>query len=226
MFLLWAARTGCAGRFFCRLKPQRSESMSQISVFFPIIFVEGVAGQLFKQQSITVSFSLLVSLLVSLTLLPMLAAHFLSGSYRFSKMEVESKTIKAFKERKLFGKLLFIFTWPFRFAKLCLTDAWELLRLIFRKISDLLNKIFTPVFTRFDLIFGKVVMIEDKKYILRLLSGYSEKKNHKANEWDKYIVNTNKISGLPKISAIDADINSKQESEKKLNGENNKLFCM
>ncbi|OOM79841.1 hypothetical protein [Clostridium sp. BL-8] len=75
-----------------------------------------------------------------------------------------------------------------------------------------------------NLIFGKVVMIEDKKYILRLLSGYSEKKNHKANEWDKYIVNTDKISGLPKNSAIDADINSKQDSEKKLNGENNKLW--
>lgn len=75
-----------------------------------------------------------------------------------------------------------------------------------------------------NLIFGKVVMIEDKKYILRLLSGYSEKKNHKANEWDKYIVNNYKISGLPKSSTIDADINSKQDSDEKLNGENNKLW--
>lgn len=75
-----------------------------------------------------------------------------------------------------------------------------------------------------NLIFGKVVIIEDKKYILRLLSGYSEKKNYKANEWDKYVVNAGKINGIPKSSVFDLDTNSKQDSNEKLNGENNKLW--
>lgn len=50
--------------------PVTASTLTTISVFFPIIYVKGVAGQLFRNQSLTVTFSLLVSL----TLLPMLAA--------------------------------------------------------------------------------------------------------------------------------------------------------
>jgi HAE1 family hydrophobic/amphiphilic exporter-1 len=45
-----------------------------IVVFLPVIYVHGVAGQLFRDQALTVTFSLLASLLVSLTLVPMLAS--------------------------------------------------------------------------------------------------------------------------------------------------------
>ncbi|MGL6223845.1 MAG: efflux RND transporter permease subunit, partial [Steroidobacteraceae bacterium] len=40
----------------------------------PMIFITGIAGQLFKDQSLTVAFALSFSLLVALTLVPMLAA--------------------------------------------------------------------------------------------------------------------------------------------------------
>lgn len=75
-----------------------------------------------------------------------------------------------------------------------------------------------------NLIFGKVVILEDKKYILRLLTGYSEKKKNSVNEWDKYIVNSSKINELPISSSFDIDTNSKQDSDKKLNGKNNSLW--
>ena len=48
--------------------------LTTIAVFFPIVFVEGIAGQLFRDQSLTVTFSLLASLIVSLSFLPMLAS--------------------------------------------------------------------------------------------------------------------------------------------------------
>ncbi len=48
--------------------------LTTVAVFFPIVFVEGIAGQLFRDQSLTVTFSLLASLVVSLTLIPMLYA--------------------------------------------------------------------------------------------------------------------------------------------------------
>lgn len=48
--------------------------LTTIAVFFPIVFVEGIAGQLFRDQSLTVTFSLFASLLVSLTLIPMLSS--------------------------------------------------------------------------------------------------------------------------------------------------------
>jgi len=48
--------------------------LTTIAVFFPIVFVEGIAGQLFRDQSLTVTFSLMASLVVSLSLIPMLAS--------------------------------------------------------------------------------------------------------------------------------------------------------
>ncbi len=49
-------------------------TLTTVAVFIPIVFVEGVAGQLFGDQAWTVSFALLSALVVSLTLIPMLAA--------------------------------------------------------------------------------------------------------------------------------------------------------
>jgi len=48
--------------------------LTTIAVFLPIVFVEGIAGQLFRDQALTVTFSLMASLLVSFTLIPMLAS--------------------------------------------------------------------------------------------------------------------------------------------------------
>jgi HAE1 family hydrophobic/amphiphilic exporter-1 len=51
-----------------------ASTLTTICVFVPIVFVEGVAGQLFGDQALTVTFSLSVSLLVALTVIPMLAS--------------------------------------------------------------------------------------------------------------------------------------------------------
>ncbi len=51
-----------------------ASTLTTICVFFPIVFVEGFAGRLFRDQALTVVFSLLASLAVSLTLIPALAA--------------------------------------------------------------------------------------------------------------------------------------------------------
>jgi HAE1 family hydrophobic/amphiphilic exporter-1 len=49
-------------------------TLTTVAVFFPLVFVKGIAGQLFKDQALTVTYTLLFSLLVSLTLIPMLVA--------------------------------------------------------------------------------------------------------------------------------------------------------
>jgi len=51
-----------------------ASTLTSVAVFLPIVFVEGVAGQLFRDQALTVTFSLMASLLVAVTLIPMLAA--------------------------------------------------------------------------------------------------------------------------------------------------------
>ncbi len=53
-----------------------ASTLTTISVFGPIIYVEGVAGQLFGALSFAVAFALLASLIVALTLLPTMAARF------------------------------------------------------------------------------------------------------------------------------------------------------
>ena len=49
-------------------------TLTSVAVFFPMVFITGIAGQLFKDQALTVSFALLFSLIVAMTLVPMLAA--------------------------------------------------------------------------------------------------------------------------------------------------------
>ena len=49
-----------------------ASTFTTVAVFFPIVFVEGIAGQLFRDMALTVTYSLLASLVVSLTLVPML----------------------------------------------------------------------------------------------------------------------------------------------------------
>ncbi len=65
-----------------------ASTITTVCVFVPIVFVEGVAGQLFGDQALTVTFSLLVSLGVALTVIPMLASRkFLSEGLGAAKVE-------------------------------------------------------------------------------------------------------------------------------------------
>jgi HAE1 family hydrophobic/amphiphilic exporter-1 len=51
-----------------------ASTLTTVAVFFPMVFVQGIAGQLFGDQALTVTFALLFSLLVAITLIPMLSA--------------------------------------------------------------------------------------------------------------------------------------------------------
>ena len=53
-----------------------ASTLTTIAVFVPIVYVEGVAGELFRDLSLAIGFSLITSLLVALTLLPAWAARF------------------------------------------------------------------------------------------------------------------------------------------------------
>jgi len=64
-------------------------TLTTVAVFFPMVFISGIAGQLFRDQALTVTFALLFSLLVALTLIPMLAA--LGAQPRFEDMKDQRK---------------------------------------------------------------------------------------------------------------------------------------
>jgi HAE1 family hydrophobic/amphiphilic exporter-1 len=47
-----------------------ASTVTNIAVFFPVVFVQGMAGRIFRDLSLTVTYSLTASLIVSLTLIP------------------------------------------------------------------------------------------------------------------------------------------------------------
>jgi len=58
-----------------------ASTLTTVAVFAPIVFVHGIAGQIFGDQAVAVVSSLLVSLLVAVLLIPMLASRrWLSGA--------------------------------------------------------------------------------------------------------------------------------------------------
>lgn len=59
-----------------------SSTLTTIIVFLPIVYLHGVAGELFKEQAWTVAFSLLSSLLVALCVIPMLFSRLIKPRQR------------------------------------------------------------------------------------------------------------------------------------------------
>ncbi|MCH7823701.1 MAG: efflux RND transporter permease subunit [Acidobacteria bacterium] len=54
-----------------------ASTLTTVSVFLPIVYVQGLVGELFKEQAWTVAFSLLSSLVVAMTVVPMISSRLL-----------------------------------------------------------------------------------------------------------------------------------------------------
>ncbi len=70
-----------------------ASTLTTIVVFLPIVYLQGAAGELFKEQAWTVSFSLLSSLFVSILFIPMLASKFMRKKDNITSHAI---TIKGF----------------------------------------------------------------------------------------------------------------------------------
>jgi HAE1 family hydrophobic/amphiphilic exporter-1 len=79
-----------------------ASTVTTLIVFLPMLFVEGASGIMFKQLAYVVAFSLTCSLLVALTLVPMLASRILKGD-NIGKHNPEKKL--ALKAKQVFSNL-------------------------------------------------------------------------------------------------------------------------
>lgn len=61
-------------------------SLSLVCIFAPVIFMEGIIGKFFQSFSVVVTFGVLVSLMVSLTLTPMLCSRYLKAGVRHGRI--------------------------------------------------------------------------------------------------------------------------------------------
>jgi len=92
-----------------------ASTLTTVAVFFPLVFVDGIAGQLFRDQALTVTFSLLASLAVAVTLIPMMSS--LSGKKKeiapLALKEPKTGIGRVFRALRLF----FFYTIPATISK-------------------------------------------------------------------------------------------------------------
>ncbi len=140
-----------------------ASTLTTVAVFLPVIFLEGVAAQLFRDQALTVSFSLIASLAVSLTLIPMLAA-LVTGRHE-PKPTLTAPTTNLPPDTSWGGRL--------RQARFFVgvrlpTMFVALIRLLLRALGGLLTILTRPIGRVFDLVMDAVATAYPKMLKLAL----------------------------------------------------------
>lgn len=127
-----------------------ASTLTTIAVFFPLVFVQGIAGQLFRDQALTVTFSLLASLVVAITLIPMLSS---IGGEKKSLEPLELKEPKTKVGRRLRKVRMFLFyTIP--------TYITKFIKFVVGWIAKITKAIFSPFVKGFD----KAYQYTERKY--------------------------------------------------------------
>ncbi|MDP1723293.1 MAG: efflux RND transporter permease subunit [Alphaproteobacteria bacterium] len=84
-----------------------SMSISLIAVFIPILLMGGIVGRLFHEFAMSLSFAILVSMVVSLTITPMMASQMLKAKKNSPNNKIKKKKISFTKSMiKFYGKSL------------------------------------------------------------------------------------------------------------------------
>ncbi|EKV57898.1 acriflavin resistance protein [Brachyspira hampsonii 30446] len=85
-----------------------ASTLTTIAVFLPFLFVEGQTGQLFRDLCITVTVSMIGSLFVALTIVPMLGARLVTNKKTKFLIPIENFVNKNFHDRvnNLYSKVL------------------------------------------------------------------------------------------------------------------------
>lgn len=117
-------------------------TLTTVAVFFPLIFVTGIAGQLFKELALTVTFSLMASIITAMTLTPMFMARAKKSKLIKSSFADEDKYIAAQKEKQKESSR-FKGPWPYFIALIIIAAAF-LLAAISLKVLLSLDQEFMP----------------------------------------------------------------------------------
>ena len=127
-----------------------ASTLTTISVFGPIIYIEGVAGELFGDLSLAVAFSLLASLLVALTLLPGMAARFVDRARAAERPE----RVRPGRRRGVLARIGRAFLWavvlPFRLIAGAFALGRALAVFWWEGVAGVCGRLFGPLLAAFD----------------------------------------------------------------------------
>jgi len=147
-----------------------ASTLTTVAVFFPIVFIEGIAGQIFKDMSLTVVFSLIASLILALFFIPMVASRRLnfsgdretggafSGLWCFHSFQAFLQDFKNLKGIK------WIF-FPFVIVKLVVFLFLEIIAKVFVFIYLL--------FLKLMLLSAKIYSLIDRFFLSKLVNGFN-----------------------------------------------------
>ena len=132
-----------------------STALTTIVVFLPVIYVRGVAGQLFKDTALTVTFALLASLLVSLTLIGTLQSRTFdfgvgtegrwTWTWGLKKLPVAERPLYA-----MFKGVGFVLNFLASFIV-------QLLAFIFHYLGSPFRPVLRAVFSAFNAVYGRFI---------------------------------------------------------------------
>ena len=80
-----------------------ASTLTTVSVFLPVVFVQGITAQLFKEMALTVSMSLLASLFIALTLVPMMSSKLLKDLKKVDKNSFFEKVKRVYTRMLAFS---------------------------------------------------------------------------------------------------------------------------
>jgi HAE1 family hydrophobic/amphiphilic exporter-1 len=80
-----------------------ASTLTTVCVFLPLVFVEGITKQIFTDMALTVTYSLMASLLVALTLVPALGRSLLVKTGENSVLNSKSRTLAKYKQMVAFS---------------------------------------------------------------------------------------------------------------------------
>lgn len=75
-----------------------ASTLTTVSVFIPIVFVQGITRQVFMDMALTVSYSLLASLFIALTLVPVIGSSLLKNIRQNTLLSQNSRFIAKYKK--------------------------------------------------------------------------------------------------------------------------------
>ena len=123
--------------------PIVASTLTTLAVFVPLLFLKGIAGELFEDQSYAIIFSLSASIIASITLIPMLASRRKIFSFK-NKEKYGSNyvNIKYEKKKSIIKRISFWIKFPF-------IVVVKSVLLLFFKISLFISELFQKEFGKF-----------------------------------------------------------------------------
>lgn len=75
-----------------------ASTLTTISVFLPVVFIQGTTAQIFKEMALTVTSSLLASLIIALTLVPMMSSKLIKKPNQSKHHKIMDATSKVYRK--------------------------------------------------------------------------------------------------------------------------------